>query len=99
VPQAAPPARMPPTYQPPPPNAPKVLSARRAGEGSLEFVTRPPEPVHTYVDVPAAAPIKVGVGLVLKERPDGSHTVKRLKPGQSAGSQCTCFTAKVQIVT
>ena len=89
---------MPPTYQPPPPNAPKVLSARPAVEVSREFVTRPPEPVHTYVDVPAAAPIKVGVGLVLKERPDGSHTVKRLKPGQSAGSQFTCFAAKVQLV-
>jgi hypothetical protein len=27
---------------------------------------------------------KVGVGLVLRERSDGSHTVKRLKPGQAA---------------
>ena len=28
--------------------------------------------------------VKVGVGLVLRERADGSHTVKRLKPGQAA---------------
>jgi C-terminal processing protease CtpA/Prc len=38
----------------------------------------------TTVQAPAPAPLKVGVGLVLKERSDGCHVIKRLKPGQAA---------------
>ena len=43
-----------------------------------------PQPVVTQVQAPVPPPAKVGVGLVLKERVDGVHVVKRLKPGQAA---------------
>eukprot|EP00802_Teleaulax_amphioxeia_P008056 Tamp_08064.p1 GENE.Tamp_08064~~Tamp_08064.p1 ORF type:complete len:769 (-),score=168.39 Tamp_08064:81-2297(-) len=41
-------------------------------------------PTQTVVHAPAPPPTKVGVGLVLRERSDGCHSVKRLKPGQAA---------------
>ena len=49
-----------------------------------ERLMQAPQPVVTQVQAPVPPPAKVGVGLVLKERVDGVHVVKRLKPGQAA---------------
>jgi len=72
--QAAP--RAPPQYNPP-----QVLEQPRTPP-QPEYSK--PQPMQTTVQAPAPSPLKVGVGLVLKERSDGCHTVKRLKPGQAA---------------
>lgn len=53
------------------------------------FPTSKPSRASPASQPPPAAPLhvtgeKVGVGLVLKESPDGSHSVKRLKPEQAA---------------
>ena len=82
------PVAMPERRSPQPPPAPQQPYPREVYEQppqpQPEYLNRSPQMSQTQVQVPAPSPLKVGVGLVLKERSDGCHIVKRLKPGQAA---------------
>ena len=80
--QAAPAPSAPPPPRPPQ-NVPPVREQPRPPP-QPEYAKRAPMPTQTVVHAPAPPPTKVGVGLVLRERSDGCHSVKRLKPGQAA---------------
>jgi len=88
--QAPPPPRASPPPQPAPLNvAPLRVMQPRPPEP--EYTKRAPERTQTIVHAPAPAPMKVGVGLVLRERSDGCHSVKRLKPGQAHTLKSTAW--------
>jgi hypothetical protein len=80
--QAPPPPRSSPPPQPAPLNV-APLRQMQPRPPEPEYTKRAPERTQTIVHAPAPMPMKVGVGLVLRERLDGCHSVKRLKPGQA----------------